>query len=107
MIDLNYDDDDTGRIREALREKLPSDPGEGIRELNVAFVAHEAKDERRHRMVLVGLGLVLTAASSLAGAAWSAHADAAMERRRLEDLVQHVEHIESQMDHIMERMDDR
>lgn len=105
MIDLDYDDDDTGRIREALRDKVPSDPGEGIRELNVAFVAHEAKDERRHRMAMRGIAAILTAASAVAGAAWAAHADAAAQRQRLEDLVQHVEHIEQQMDHIVERMD--
>lgn len=105
MIDLDYDDDDTGRIREALRDKIPSDPGDGIRELNVAFVAHEAKDKRRHRMAMRGIAAILSVALTVAGAAWAAHADAAAQRQRLEDLVQHVERIEGQLDHIVERMD--
>ena len=56
---------------------------------------------------MAAIAFVGTAAAGVATAAWTAHAEAAADRARLEDVQQRLVRIEAQIDRLMERSERR
>jgi len=103
----DFDDErDTGRIATIAADE-PSDPMREIRRLRVQVGTHELLNGRRWRQLMAAIAFVGAAAGGVATAAWTAHAEAAADRARLEDVQQRLVRIEAQIDRLMERSEER
>lgn len=103
----DFDDErDTGRIATLSAEDVP-DPVRELRRLRVQAASHEQLDARRWRITRWLFGVAIAVGMATAGAAWTANAQSAGDRARLEDVQARLDRIERQLDRLMERSEER